>query len=226
MVSELHERLLEIGFSDYEARAFIALMRRCSGTMREISRESGVPYQKIYHVCELLEEKGLVKLIHGRPKRVKLVDPELSLKIYREKLVDRVDKSISFVMNSWKEDRKQDVDRSIHVRGERAVIKTIRRLMEGSKKLNIAYDRPPEWLVKMLEKYPGELTIVSTSPINLLKGNLKLVKSLSSRFLIFDDSLAVTFSEDEGELEIILDSCRGCLYQVKEHFDLLTYNSE
>lgn len=226
MDSEIHEKLLELGLSDYEARAYLALMRKCAGTMREISKESGVPYQKIYQVCELLEEKGLVKLIHGRPKRVKLVDPEISLKAYRERLVDKIDKSILSITSSWKNNRNKEIDRSIHVRGERAVVKLVKKLVEGSRKLNVIYDKPPEWLVKALEKYRGELTLVTTEPVPTIKGNVKRVPTLSSRFMILDDSLAVTFSEDDGEVEIILDSCKGCLYQVKEHFNLLTSMSE
>ncbi len=78
----------------------------------------------------------------------------------------------------------------------------------------------------MLERYHGELTFISTTPVSSIKGKVKVVRGLSSKFMIFDDSLAATFSEDEGEMEVILDSCKGCLYQVREHFSLLTSMSE
>ncbi|WP_252896647.1 TrmB family transcriptional regulator [Metallosphaera hakonensis] len=133
MDSEIRESLLKLGLSDYEAKTMLALMRKCSGTMREISRESGIPYQKIYQVCEGLEEKGLVKVIHGRPKRVKLIDPETSLRIYREKLVENIDRYISVVMRSWKEVKSKEADRSVHVRGNRAVMRLIKKIHRSIK---------------------------------------------------------------------------------------------
>jgi hypothetical protein len=46
-----------------------------------------------------------------------------------------------------------------------------------------------------------------------------LIRNVKSRFVIFDDSLLVTFNSED---EAIVDSCRGCVIQADEHFELLT----
>jgi len=81
----------------------------------------------------------------------------------------------------------------------------------------------PEWLIKTLKKYKGSLTLITSSNNLNLNGDIRYVKDMKSKFIIFDDSVLVTFN---NEYEIVVDSCRGCVLQAEEHFELLTYKSE
>ncbi|BFH73020.1 helix-turn-helix domain-containing protein [Sulfurisphaera javensis] len=220
MESELEGKLRRLGFSFYEAKAYSSLLVLCSATMKEISEKSGIPYQKVYEIITSLEAKGLVRVIEGKPKRVKLIDPSISLKVYRDKIVNELDEIINYVISLHEKSKISEVDRSIHVKGRRTVIKLVKQFAERSKKMKVVYDKIPEWLMKILKQYNGDLFVITSKNIDLPG---KKVDNITSRFIIFDDSLLVTFNGDD---EIVIDSCKGCVIQAKEHFDLLTSKSE
>jgi len=216
MSSELKQYLEELGLSEYESRVYLVLLSLCSGTMKELDEESNVPYQKIYDVSKSLENKGLVRIIEGKPKRVKIIDPSISLKVYRDKILSKLDEAIIKVVSYWNKERRGDGDRSIHVKGKRAIIRLLKDLAEKSSKMKVVYDDPPDWLIGIMKQFKGELILVTSKEIDLPN---VLIRSVKSRFIIFYDSLLVTFN---GEDEAIVDSCKGCVIQADEHFELLT----
>jgi len=71
--------LREMGLSEYEAGAYLALLRQGTGTAKEIANASGIPQSRIYDVLEKLEEKGFVTIQMGRPKRFGAIEPELAV---------------------------------------------------------------------------------------------------------------------------------------------------
>jgi len=58
MSKDLIERLVRIGFSEYEAKAYIALLRKNPVTGYELSKLSGVPRSMIYEVVAKLTARG------------------------------------------------------------------------------------------------------------------------------------------------------------------------
>ncbi|HEV8251333.1 MAG TPA: helix-turn-helix domain-containing protein [Gaiellaceae bacterium] len=58
-------RLTELGLTSYEAKAYVALMRRDSSTAAQTARLSNVPRQRIYDVLAALVEKGLASTRPG-----------------------------------------------------------------------------------------------------------------------------------------------------------------
>jgi sugar-specific transcriptional regulator TrmB len=63
-------RLAQLGFSEYEARAYIALLKEHPLTAYEIAKNSGIPTSKIYEVIKKLELKQTVQPIHGERSKV------------------------------------------------------------------------------------------------------------------------------------------------------------
>lgn len=61
--------LKDIGLNEYEARVYLALVRIGKSGTTEISRESGVPFGRVYDVLDSLIKKKLVKEIPEKPKR-------------------------------------------------------------------------------------------------------------------------------------------------------------
>ncbi|MFQ5780231.1 MAG: TrmB family transcriptional regulator [Nitrospiria bacterium] len=69
---EIITKLSEIGFSEYEAKSYLALVQKNPSTAYEIGKESGVPSSKIYEVLHKLKEKGMILPVeedNGKPKR-------------------------------------------------------------------------------------------------------------------------------------------------------------
>lgn len=74
--------LHEMGLSDYETSAYLALLQQGSGTAKEISTAAEIPQSRIYDTLERLETKGFVTVQPGRPKRFGSVEPRIALNQY------------------------------------------------------------------------------------------------------------------------------------------------
>ncbi len=59
------DRLVRLGLTTYEARAYVTLVRRDSFTAAQIARTAGLPRQRIYDVLASLVEKGLASARPG-----------------------------------------------------------------------------------------------------------------------------------------------------------------
>jgi sugar-specific transcriptional regulator TrmB len=63
----------------YEAKAYLALIRRDSSTAAQAARLAGVPRQRIYDVLSSLVEKGLASTRPGRAVKYAAVAPDLAI---------------------------------------------------------------------------------------------------------------------------------------------------
>jgi len=61
--------LRELGLTDYEAKAYLALIEHGALAASRISEDAGVPYSKIYETLSSLEKKGWVEIESGRPSK-------------------------------------------------------------------------------------------------------------------------------------------------------------
>jgi sugar-specific transcriptional regulator TrmB len=80
---DLVARLVRLGLTTYEAKAYVALTRREATTAGQVARLADVPRQRIYDVLGTLVEKGLASTLPGRVVNYRPVAPELVV----EKLV-------------------------------------------------------------------------------------------------------------------------------------------
>ena len=73
-------RLTRLGLTSYEAKAYLALIRRDSSTAAQVARLSGLPRQRIYDVLSSLVERGLASGRPGRVVKYGATAPDLALK--------------------------------------------------------------------------------------------------------------------------------------------------
>ena len=59
------EKLQRIGLTEYEAKAYLTLLRDHLNSASKLSEKSGVPRTKIYSVLESLERKGWIRIFLG-----------------------------------------------------------------------------------------------------------------------------------------------------------------
>ncbi|KAB1193420.1 TrmB family transcriptional regulator [Haloferax sp. MBLA0076] len=72
--------LRDLGLSEYEARAYRALLRTGATTAKELSRASDVPMGRIYDVLNSLEQYHLIRSqAASRPKKYVAVEPDMAL---------------------------------------------------------------------------------------------------------------------------------------------------
>jgi len=63
-------RLKQLGFSEYEAKAYMALVHESPLTAYELSKNSGIPSSKIYEVLRKLEFRHMIQSIHGERSKI------------------------------------------------------------------------------------------------------------------------------------------------------------
>ena len=56
---DIAEKLVQLGFSGYEARAYISLLKNNPITGYELAKHSGIPPSKIYEVIGKLLERSV-----------------------------------------------------------------------------------------------------------------------------------------------------------------------
>jgi HTH-type transcriptional regulator, sugar sensing transcriptional regulator len=71
--------MVRLGLTTYEARAYVALVRRDSFTAAQVARQSGLPRQRIYDVLGSLVEKGLASTRPGSVVKYAAIAPELAI---------------------------------------------------------------------------------------------------------------------------------------------------
>ena len=74
-MSDLISKLAELGFSEYEAKIYLVLLRQNPATGYEISKASGVPTSKIYQNLERLKKKGFIFGTEDKPEQAKKYIP-------------------------------------------------------------------------------------------------------------------------------------------------------
>ncbi len=87
MVVNVVEAMKKIGFSEYEARAYVHLLKGNPATAYEVAKLSGIPSSKIYQIMSRLLERGIaLELKEGKRSRYVPLDPEEFLQSYRSDL--------------------------------------------------------------------------------------------------------------------------------------------
>ena len=83
---EVYAALKEFGLTDYETRAFIALITNGISSAKELSDRTKIPYSRIYDVLVNLENIGWVKVISGRPMKYKAERPAFVAKLAKKQI--------------------------------------------------------------------------------------------------------------------------------------------
>lgn len=180
-MAALLDRLREIGLGDYEARLYLALVKRHPANGYELSRSSGVPSSKVYEVLARLQEKDLVFPTDGgsRAKRYVPVDPEEFIERYRAR-VDRaldglrdeldaitVDEPVGYIWNV--QGRAPLLERTTHLleRAESTVLISgwDEELAELAPAIAAAHRRKVQVAVIDYGALPLEASVVYTHPI-------------------------------------------------------------
>lgn len=71
----LFHTLRQLGFSEYEAKCYLALFNKNSMAVSEVARISGVPRPNAYDALEKLMNNGFIMAVPGRTKRFSATDP-------------------------------------------------------------------------------------------------------------------------------------------------------
>jgi len=221
------EKLRRVGLTEYEAKAYLSLLKDHLNSATKLSEKSGVPRTKIYSVLESLQRKGWIKIYSGIPLLFKAVDPH--------DIFERVKKDY----NEFLESVQTTLDKEVADLKEKFVIKKfdigLKNLKEEIrkartiwinnattdfiKKLKDAFSEDAE--VKVL-LFPGERK-TSDKNIRFKEAEMKIVSMVRNRevpsvSLILDETRIFTVFEDPVNHqyivdEMLYDECTKCFLE-------------
>ncbi|MDW8359372.1 MAG: TrmB family transcriptional regulator [Candidatus Caldarchaeum sp.] len=82
--------LQELGLTEYEVRAYVALVENGPMTASELSETKQIPYSKVYEVLGSLAEKGFIESQQGRPAKYFPKSPATAI----ESLIQSIEKNV------------------------------------------------------------------------------------------------------------------------------------
>ena len=100
MLETTIETLKILGFTEYEARAYISLVGFGMATAREIHENSGVPQGRIYSVLRSLSEKNYIEVQEGNPSYFYAENPAVILNKLKTEINNSINESIEYRCNT------------------------------------------------------------------------------------------------------------------------------
>ncbi len=90
--NKILDNLISLGFSEYEAKSYLALIKGFPATPYEIAKRSGIPTSKIYGVLSRLLEKGIITQLEDNNKlKYVPMQPDEFISSYKNRMDDTLD---------------------------------------------------------------------------------------------------------------------------------------
>ncbi len=129
--------LKEFGLTEYEVKAYVALVEAGPMHASELSRAAAVPYSKIYEILGNLEGKGWVESEQGRPSRYYAKAPSLALESSRMRVENTLKASQSEALEElqplYEKKGVQERPDIWIVRGQANILDKIRESLERTR---------------------------------------------------------------------------------------------
>lgn len=220
---ELLNKLLKLGFTSYEARTYLGLLRNNPATGYEISQQVNVPRSVIYTILRKLETMGIVISIHDKPRRYIPLSPK--------QLMSLLESDFSKRVSSLREDlfsfnNKPESAGFWNIRGYESLMELCTSLIKESHETIYisAWKREIEQLIKPLfaaKKRGVEIVAFSFTEIDQELGDVfaygvdeeKLAKFWGRKIILVTDSkdLVMGSANMDNEQQIIWTQNRAVL---------------
>jgi sugar-specific transcriptional regulator TrmB len=219
------EKLRQVGLTEYEAKAYLALLNTHLNTATQVSEKSGVPRTKIYSVLEALKLKGWVRVYSGVPLLFKALAPRAVFEKVKgdlERFLESVQATLKeevngmcekFVIKRFDvglEGLKQEISKAKTVEINNATAGFMKKVSDAFR---------PDATVKVL-MFPGETKPVNMKNVALKEAEVAIVtiirnKEVPSMSIILDESRTFTAFQDPVDHkyivdEMLYDECQRC----------------
>lgn len=99
MLDKITRKMTDLGFTQYEARAYICLLQNFPATRYEISKKSGIPRSAIYDVIQRLETFGAVNAISSKPEKYVPLPPDKFVELLENRYNSKIKEFYDSVAN-------------------------------------------------------------------------------------------------------------------------------
>ena len=129
-MANLIDKLKEIGFNTYEAKVYIALLKKYPATGYEVTKLANIPQARVYDTLKALEERNIVASSNTKPIAYTPIKPKQLLASYQKKInstINYLDKHLPEV----KEDYNEPI---VNISGSQNIKDKIIELIQNSKR--------------------------------------------------------------------------------------------
>lgn len=105
-MADLIEKLKEIGFNSYEAKVYVALLKKHPATGYEVSKLANIPQARTYDTLKVLEEKSIVAATNTKPITYTPIKPKQLISSYQKKInstINYLEKNLPNVKEDYNE---------------------------------------------------------------------------------------------------------------------------
>ncbi len=239
VVNKTVDELISLGLSEYEAKAYVALLERNPVTAYELARVSGIPTSKIYEVLSRLFDKGIVSALGEEgAKRYIPMQPDEFIESYRSRMettlkslkedlasVGKVT-DLSYIWNirdyEYLMDRAErminEAKRTLLISVWKEEIKGLEKVLEKAERtkvrIAVIHFGVPEVKIGQVFQHPIEDTIYAE------KGGRGLVVVADSREVLMgtifkDGSVEGAWSQNRGFVTMAEDYIKHDIYMMK-----------
>ncbi len=89
----IKQKIQDLGFTSYEAMAYVSLLEHNPVTRYELGKNSGVPRSAIYNVIQKLEKMGAVNAYSSEPETYVPLPPDQLLEYLERQFHDKIEKA-------------------------------------------------------------------------------------------------------------------------------------
>jgi sugar-specific transcriptional regulator TrmB len=245
-ISQEARRILrELGLTDYETRAYLALLEYGVLTASQVSENAGVPYSKVYETLSSLERKGWIETEQGRPGRHYPKAPSEALAAAKMQLEDKVkawEKTIAGELQPFYEKREIREKPDIWIlRGELSTLAKLKEMLGKvrSEVMIAAPDLPKplvDLIVPLLQRLQATdvkiylMVTKKAADWNLKElGRVADVRVRNQMFgggIIADGKEAILFMGEDKPTLVIWSNHLGLVQFAKDYFQHLWNSSE
>ncbi|MBP2132502.1 sugar-specific transcriptional regulator TrmB [Methanomicrobium sp. W14] len=210
MLEKLVEDLKNYGFTEYESKAYVALVGLGTATAREVCEISGVPQGRIYTVLNTLSDKGFVSIQEGVPTFYLAENPAGIFTSIKEEYCSSIDEMIKSLKKLNYEAKPQSPFWSIH--SEKSIVTREKVMIRYAKHDIIIIIKDPSSLrplVKDLKaaKKQLDLTILVYEGSEVKCPGLKIENmssGLSGLFIEMEDEFGQVMKDSEWSTELFM----------------------
>jgi len=197
----------ELGFTKNETLAYESLVKHGKSPAAKISKDSGVPYSRIYDVLASLENKGLVKVIPEKTKHFIATDPDNLLKLLKtkqNKLADMAEE-IKELKKFYDIKVKDPVILAFGKKNFYVIRKESKQPIKINYRIKYTSEPKPEFIKdtkKGIKKGVEYLDLVRADKEN--KKNIKIWQKVQKNIKKIDnDGVAIAIKDDEVMISLI-----------------------
>ncbi|MFT3860924.1 TrmB family transcriptional regulator [Micropruina sp.] len=112
------QALRAIGLTEWESKAYLALLDEAPDTGYGIAKRSGVARGRVYEVLDSLVAKGAARVSNGKPQKYAPTTPEEFLKVHRRQTEDSLSHADEVLRNFGSRDESGSVIWDLQGRGD------------------------------------------------------------------------------------------------------------